>query len=111
MSVTASFGSFSFLLDRDARETRFLPERLGAAFFALRLAIMAGIVLQPGKTASGIRCRVPEERGPLRRRALQGTRQARFLREMRIRQDGYFSASLRPASRLSKLRMVLSTIE
>ncbi len=64
ISVTASFGSFSFLLARDTREPLFLPERLGAARFALRFAIMAGIVLQLGKTASGFRSRIPEESGP-----------------------------------------------
>jgi hypothetical protein len=53
MSVTASFGSFSFLLERGLRESRFLLVRLDAALFALRLAILAGIVLQLAKTASG----------------------------------------------------------
>jgi len=54
MSVTASLGSFSFLLERDLRDARFLLERLCPARFALRLAIMGGIVLQLAKTASGI---------------------------------------------------------
>src|SRR5713226_4983505 len=51
--VTASFGSFSLRPACDLRETRFLPKRLDAALFALRLVIMAGIVLQPAKTARG----------------------------------------------------------
>ena len=53
MSVTASFGSFSFRPARDLRETLFLLERLDAVLLALRFAIMAGIVLQLAKTASG----------------------------------------------------------
>ena len=67
MSVMASFGSFSFLRERDVRETRFLPERLGADRFALRLAIMGGIVLQLAKTASGLNCRMAEGSGPPRK--------------------------------------------
>src|SRR6266849_9255959 len=53
MSVTAFFGSFSFRPARDLRGTLFLLERLDAALFALRFAIMAGIVLQLAKTARG----------------------------------------------------------
>ena len=60
ISVTASFGSFSFLVGRDLRETFFLPERLDAALFGLRLAIMAGIVLQLEKTASGFKHAGPD---------------------------------------------------
>jgi len=52
MSVTASLGSFSFMLTRDLCEALFLLGRLEAVRFALRLAIMAGIVLQLGKTTS-----------------------------------------------------------
>src|SRR6516165_8581142 len=60
-SVTASFGSFSCPLERDLRAIRFVPERLGAARFALRLAIMAGIVLQLAKTASGFKRCISEQ--------------------------------------------------
>ena len=60
MSVTASFGSFSVLRELGRREARFLAERLGAARFALRLAIMGGIVLQLAKTASGFNYRTEE---------------------------------------------------
>jgi hypothetical protein len=67
MSVTASLGSFSFLRELGRREARFLPERLGADRFALRLAIMGGIVLQLAKTASGFICRTPSKSGPLRK--------------------------------------------
>ena len=60
MRVTASFGSFLLLMERDAREARFLPERLGADRFVFRLAIMGGIVLQLAKTASGFNYRTEE---------------------------------------------------
>ena len=55
MSVTASLGSFALARERDLCDVLFLPERLEAALFLLRLAIMAGIVLQLEKTASGFR--------------------------------------------------------
>src|SRR6266436_902456 len=85
MSVTASFGSFLCPLERDRRETRFLPERLDAARFAFRLAIIAGIVLQLAKTASGFRCRIPEQERPASEGGPYGTCQAaRFLRKCKI---------------------------
>ena len=101
MSVTASLGSFSFLLECDLREALFLLERLGAGRFGLRLAMMAGIVLQLGKTAS--------TKNGSEDRPLQGS--AGGWIPKRNEGHDYFSASLRPASRLSKLRMVLSTME
>src|SRR6266478_2236699 len=67
ISVTASLGSFALTRGRERvlRELFFLPERLEAALFALRLAIMAGIVLQLEKTTSGFeltaRIRPPRE--------------------------------------------------
>ena len=75
ISVTASLGSFAFARERDLREVLFLPERLDAALILLRLAIMAGIVLQLDKTASGFRRPVPEKSGPsaFGQRALQVT--------------------------------------
>ena len=59
MSVTASLGSFALARERDLCDVLFLPERLEAALFLLRLAIMAGIVLQLEKTASGFRLYSP----------------------------------------------------
>ena len=112
MSVTAYFGSFSFLRELGRREVRFLPECRGAARFAFRLAIMGGIVLQLAKTASRLTCCIVEESARLGKRAPNGTRQMAWCsRETQIERRAYFSASLRPASRLSKLRMVLSTSE
>jgi hypothetical protein len=52
-NVTASLGSFVLPRERDRRKVFFLPERRDAARFAFPLAIMAGIVLQTEKTASG----------------------------------------------------------
>src|SRR6266849_588353 len=74
ISVTASLGSFALTRGRERvlRELFFLLERLEAALFALRLAIMAGIVLQLEKTASGFELYSPyfvlQGRGAISRR-------------------------------------------
>src|SRR4029077_5831362 len=94
--VTAFLGSLAVAPERALR--------LVAGFFALRFAMVAGIVLQSGEKKRR-REAVASHRIPNERLSRAGAQCAARL------QDGYFSASLWPASRLSKLRIVFRTNE